>query len=198
MKKRGLNISKKKTKIMVFSKKATPPSCKIKLDTEELEQVFSFDYLGSLITCDGRCLRDIKRQIALAKKAFNSKMTILTNKKISLETKKRFLRTYVWSILLYGCESWTISKQAQNHLEAAEMWLYRRILRIPWIRKETNEEVLNKIQEEKRIMKVIRERQLRFVGHIKRERTVWKVYAWKAKSKERKVEADQGRVIWMG
>ena len=70
--KRGLNINKKKTKIMVFSKKETPPTCKIILE-EELELVSSFDYLGSLVTSDGKCLRDIKKRIALAKQAFNNK-----------------------------------------------------------------------------------------------------------------------------
>ena len=133
--KRGLNINKKKTKIMAFSKKETPPTYKIILE-EELEQVSSFDYLGSLVTSDKKCLRNIKKRIALAKQAFNNKKTILTNKKISIQIKKRFLKIYIWSTFLYGYELWTISKETQNHLEAAEIWFYQRLMCIPWRKRQ--------------------------------------------------------------
>ena len=148
--KRGLNMNKKKLKSWYSPKKKTPPTCKIILE-EELEQVSSVDHLDSLVTSDGKCLKDTKKRIALAKQAFNKK-TILTNKKISIETKKRFLKIYVWSTLLYGCESWTISKQARNHLEAVKMWFYRRLVRIPWTEKKMNEEVLSKILEKRMIV----------------------------------------------
>ena len=92
--KREVLTLKRKLKSWYFPKK--PPTFKIILE-EEIEQVSSLDYLGSLVTSDGKCLRDKKKRIALAKQTmmFNNKKTILTNKKISIETKKRFLNIYV-------------------------------------------------------------------------------------------------------
>ncbi|GFO25146.1 RNA-directed DNA polymerase from mobile element jockey [Plakobranchus ocellatus] len=69
--------------------------------------------------------------------------TMVTNKHISIETRKRALQCYIEPVLIYGCEAWTISKQIQNRLEANEMWFLRRMLRIPWTAKKTNERVLN-------------------------------------------------------
>ena len=182
MKREVSTLTKRKLKSWYFPKQKHQQTCKIILE-EELEQVSSFDYLGSLVTSDGKCLRDIKKRIALAKQAFNNKKTTLTNKKISIETKKRFLKIYVWSTLLYGC----ISKEAQNHLEAAEMWFYRRLIRIPWTQKKTNEEVLSKILEKRMIVNEIRKRQLRFVGHIKRENGL------ESMCLEGKIERSKGR-----
>ena len=85
--KRGLNINKKKTKIMVFSKQQTTPKCKIIMDGEELEHIEHFNYLGSELTTDGRSTKDIRKRIVLAKQAFNNMKSILTNKKITIKTK---------------------------------------------------------------------------------------------------------------
>ena len=86
----GLNSNKKKTKIQVISKKKVIPICNIVLDGQELEQVYQFDYLGSLITSDSSCEKEIKRRIAMSKNAFENHKCILTNKKIKLKTKKTF------------------------------------------------------------------------------------------------------------
>ena len=104
-KKRGLTINKKKTKIMVLSKKSDIPSSDIFLDGEKLEQTNQFDYLGSLITSDCRCDKEIRRRIVLAKKAFIEKKSILADKKLNIKLRTRLLKCYVWSVLLYGCES---------------------------------------------------------------------------------------------
>ena len=166
---RGLFINKKKTKIMTFSKSLTPPKCNINLDNEKIEQVNYFEYLGSLLTSNCRCDKDITRRIAIAKKAFLDKKQIVTNKTVSIVTKKKLIKAYVWSVLLYGCESWTISKTMANRLEAMEMWCYRRMMKISWMERKTNEEVLQLVKEKRSMMKNIRQRQLKFVGHIVRE-----------------------------
>ena len=107
---RGLNINRKKAKIMVFSKNKISTKCKITLDDEELQQVESFNYLGSVLTQDCRGTSDIKTRIALAKKSFTDMSSTFTNKHLENDTKKRLMKCYIWSVLTYGCESWTLSK----------------------------------------------------------------------------------------
>jgi len=167
--KRGLTINKKKTKVMVLSKRPNTPRCDIFLDGEKLEQTDQFDYLGSLITSDCRCDKEIKRRIVLAKKAFTEKKNILADKKLNLKLRIRLLKCYVWSTLLYGCESWTISSSCKRRLEAMEMWCYRRMARISWVKRISNERVLEMVDIERSLLVTIRKRQLRFVGHVERK-----------------------------
>ena len=147
-KKRGLTINKKKTKIMVLSKTSDIPSSDIFLDGEKLEQTNQFDYLGSLVTSDCRCDKEIRRRIVLAKKAFIEKKNILADKKLNIKLRTRLLKCYVWSVLLYGCESWTISSSCRKKLEAAEMWCYRRMMRMSWVKRVSNEQILEMVGTE--------------------------------------------------
>ena len=126
---RGLNINRKKTKLMVFSKNKISPKCKITLDDEELQQVESFNYLGSVLTQDCRCTSAMKTRIALAKKSFTDMSSTFTNKQLENDTKKRLMKCNIWSVLTYGCESWTLSKRDESRLEAMELWIYRRMKR---------------------------------------------------------------------
>ena len=185
--KRGLFINKKKTKVMVFSKNKVNPKCEIVLDGEVLQQSNSFEYLGSVLTSNGKCDAEIRRRIAISKKMFMDKKNILTNKTINVEQKKRLLRVFIWPVLLYGCEAWTISKKMQKQIEATELWFYRRMMRIPWMKLKTNEEVLEMVKETRTMMSTIRRRQVRFVGHISREKGLEKVCL------EGKLEGNKGR-----
>ncbi|GFN96228.1 endonuclease-reverse transcriptase [Plakobranchus ocellatus] len=87
---------------------------------------------------------------------------------ISIETRKRALQCYIEPVLMYGCEAWTISKQIQNKLEATEMWFLRRMLRIPWTAKKTNERVLNEANKRRSLVRTIRKHQATFLGHVMR------------------------------
>jgi len=84
---------------------------------------------------------------ALAKDAFNRIRTVLTNRKISISLKIRLLKAFVWFLLLYGCETWTLTAETKNNIQAAEMWFYRRMLRISYKKHITNTEVLNRVQQ---------------------------------------------------
>jgi len=86
-----------------------------------------------------------------------------------MSTKLRLLKCYVRSTLLYGCESWTVSQRMKSKLEATEMWFLRRMLRIAWTDKVSNEEVLQRANTSRNLLKVIVNRQIRFVGHIMRK-----------------------------
>ena len=146
--KRGLTINMKKTKIMVFSKKQYSPTCSVKLKNVVIEQVESSDCLGSLLTQDCKCVKEIRKRNALAKKSFMDKKSILTNKSLSIESRKRFVKCYVWSVLLYGCEAWTVGKATETTLMAMEMWCWRKMLRISWIKKLTNAKVLDRTEKD--------------------------------------------------
>ena len=114
-------------------------------------------------------MTEIKRRIALAKKSFMNKKSIITNKVMLIESKKRFIKCFVWSVLLYGCETWAISKTNEKILMAMEMRCWKRMLRISCTKKITSEKVLELASNKRSLMETIRKRQLSFVGHIIRE-----------------------------
>ena len=160
----GLSLNVKKTECMVVYKKKNNPECKLFSKGEQIRQVQKFKYLGYTLTSK------IKKRIAIAKASFQKMSTILKNRNISFSTKLRVLKTYVWSILLYGCETWTITAEIKKNLEAAEMWFYRRMLRISWKEKRTNESILEETNQERSLINTISERQLKFLGHICRHK----------------------------
>ena len=168
---KGLSINLKKTECMAISKD-NPPACLIRIGTHEIRQVESFIYLGTLINQDGRCDNEILRRIAMAKDAYSKMSKLFKNHEISLDTKKRLLKCYIRPILLYGSECWTISTKMRERLDAAEMWFYRRILRISYKQHVTNERVLERMSAERELVKTIRAQQMKFFGHIMRNKEV--------------------------
>ena len=138
----GLSLNVKKTYCMVISKRKETPRCHLKSTGVVIKQVEQFNYLGSMLTSDGRCETEIKRRIGIAKKSFKDLSNILANRKISFDTRKRILKSYVWSVLLYGCETWNISKNMEERLSSVEMWFYRRMLRVSWMDKLSNQTIL--------------------------------------------------------
>jgi len=91
--------------------------------------------------------------------------SIFTNRNVSIPTKLNALRAYIWSVLLYGCESWTLNKDTERRIEAAEMWFIRRIMRVSWTERKTNIEVMEEAGYKRSLMKTIRKRQMEFLGH---------------------------------
>ena len=168
----GLYLNVKKTECMVVSRKERNPTCNLVSKGERIKQVKTFKYLGYIITSDGRCSTEIKRRIAIAKDSFNKMSLIFKNHNISMTTKHRVLKAYVWSVILYGCESWTITEDIRKKLEAAEMWFLRRMLRISWKEKKTNEEVLEQAETKRLLIRTIRKRQMQFLGHLNRQKCI--------------------------
>ena len=126
-KRKGLEINKKKYFVMVMSKKTTAPVCYVTVKRERLEQLSCFN-LGSMVTSDGKSDTEIKRRIGIAKTVCKKMKRLLTSRNVDLGTRIRLLKCYVWSTLLYGCETWTVSKTMETRLQAAEMWFYRKML----------------------------------------------------------------------
>ena len=127
-----------------------------------------FKYLRSWITSGGRSDRDIGCRIGQAKQAFMDMRNLLCAKNIGLGVRKRLVKCYIWSVLLYGCESWTISKGMEQKLFAAEIWFRRRMMRISWTDKLKNEAVLEKVGVEGQLLNTIRRRHWNFVRHVLR------------------------------
>jgi hypothetical protein len=119
----GMEMNVEKTKVMRSSRQPSP--MKIMIDRKQLENVEYFNYLGSIITNDARCTREIKSRIAMAKAAFNKKKNLFTSK-LDLNLRKKLVKCYLWSIALYGAETWTLRKMDQKYLESFEMWCWRR------------------------------------------------------------------------
>ncbi|GFN85343.1 endonuclease-reverse transcriptase [Plakobranchus ocellatus] len=166
--KKGLELNSKKAEVMVISRKQESPKCDIFINEVKLKQSGKFKYLGTIISNDGKTNREISARAAQAKINFQKMKTILTNKHIFIESRKRALQCYIEPVLMYGCEAWTISKQIQNKLEATEMWFLRRMLRIPWTAKKTNERVLKEAKKRRLLVRTIRKRQATFLGHVMR------------------------------
>ena len=166
----GLSVNMKKTECMVISKKDSIPTCSITIGHDNIKQVTSFRYLGTLIKSDGKCDDEIKCRIGIAKDAYHKMESIFKNQNISLRTKLRLLNAYIFPLLLYGSECWTISIEMNKRLEAAEMWFYRRILRVSYADHITNEEVLDRLSITRQLINQIRKRQIEFFGHVIRNK----------------------------
>ena len=164
----GLNINTSKTTTMVISKNSDVPAINVTARGVPLKQVKSFSYLGSLMTSDARSDKEIKRRIALARQAFNSLRDLLRCD-ISKGLKKRLLKCYVWPVLLYGSESWTVSKEMIKRLESFEMWCYRRILKISYKDHVSNVKVLERMNTKREILHIFQTGKLKYAGHLIRE-----------------------------
>ena len=147
---------------------------KVTNNGEDIERVTEFCYLGSIITDDAKCHREIRRRIAMGKESFLRKNELMRGG-LSKELKKRIIKTMVWSIVLYGSETWTVRMEDIRKLEDFEMWLWRRMERISWTQHETNEEVLKIVGEERMIIKIIRKRQKSWIGHVLRENSLFRM-----------------------
>ena len=155
----------KKQKVMSISRQPSPVT--ITIDQKQLEIVKCFIYIGSMLIDDGRCTCEIKSRIAMAKTAFNKKKNLFSSK-LDLNLRKKLVKCYVWSMALYGAETWTLRTIDQKRLESFEMWCWRRMEKMSWTDHVRNEEVLLRVNEQKNILHEIRKRKTNWIGHILR------------------------------
>ena len=134
-----------------------PSPVTITIDQKQLENVKCFKYLGSMLTDDGRCTCEIKSRIAMAKAAFNKNKNLFISK-LDLNLRKKLVKCYVWSMALYGAETWTCWATDQKSLESFQMWCWRRMEKISWTYHVRNEEVLLRVNEQMNILHEIRKR----------------------------------------
>ena len=165
----GMEMNVMKTKTMVISRSKQAPKINISVEGEPIEQVEKMVYLGHIVTETGKSDTEIKRRIAKARSSFTSLYKVLTSREVSLDTRIRLLKCYIWSTLLYGCETWTLSITLEKRIEEFEMWTFRRILKIAWANHKTNDEVLNMAKCKGSLLNIIMKRKLQYFGHIIRK-----------------------------
>ena len=139
----GLKLNIQITKILEPS-----PITPRQTDGETMETVTDFLFLGSKISADGDCSHEIKRCLLLERKAMTNLDGVFKSRDISLPTKVCLVKAMVFSIVIYGCQSWTIKKAQNWRIDAFELWCWRRFLRVPWTTRKSNQSILKEINPE--------------------------------------------------
>ena len=136
----GLKLNIQKTKIM-----ASNPVTSWQIDGEIMEKVRDFILGGSKITADGDCNHEIKRCLLLGRKVMTNLDSILKSRDITLPMKAHLVKAVVFPVVMYGCERWTIKKAEHRRTDAFELWCWRRLLRVPWTARRSNQSILKEI-----------------------------------------------------
>ena len=136
----GLKLSIQKMKIM-----ASNPTTSWQIDGETVETVADFTFGGSKITADGDCSNEIKRCLLLGRKVMADRDSILKSRDITWSAKVHLVKAMVFPVVMYGCESWTIKKAEHWRIDAFELWCWRRLLRVPWTARRSNQSILKEI-----------------------------------------------------
>ena len=110
-----------------------------------MEPVSDFIFLGSKITADGDCSHEIKRHLLLGRKVMTNLDSVLKSRDITLSTKVHLVKAMVFPVVMYGCESWSIKKAEHRRTDAFELWCWRRLLRVPWTVRRSNQSILKEI-----------------------------------------------------
>ena len=127
---------------------ASGPIIPWQIDGETMETMTDYIFLGSKITADGDCSHEIKRCLFLGRKAMTNLDSILKRRGITLLTKVRLVKAMVFPVVMYGCESWTVKKAECQRIDAFELWCWRRLLRVPWTARRSNQSILKEISPE--------------------------------------------------
>ena len=130
-----------------------------------METVTDFILLGSKITADGDCSHEIKRCLLLGRKAVTNLESILKSRDITLPAKVYLVKAMVFPVVMYGCESWTIKKAEHQRMDALELWCWRRLLRVPWTARRSNQSILKEISPEHSLEGLMLKLKLQYFGH---------------------------------
>ena len=136
------------------------------IDGETVETVSDFIFWGSKITADGDCSHEIKRCLLLGRKVITNLDSILKSRDITLPTKVRLVKTTVFPVVTYGCESWTVKKAERRRIDAFELWCWRRFLRVPWTARRSNQSILRVISPECSLEGLMLKLKLQYFGHL--------------------------------
>ena len=139
-----------------------------------METVRDFIFLGSKITADGDCSHEMKRCLLLGRKAMTNLDSILKSRDIILPTKFCLVKAMVFPVVLYGCESWTINKAEHWRIDALELWCWRRLLRVLWTARRSNQSILKEISPEYSLVGFMLKLKLQYFGHLMGRADSWK------------------------
>src|SRR5574341_908649 len=157
----GLKLNIQKMKIM-----ASGPITSWEIDRETVETVSDFLFLGSKITTDGDCSHEIKRRLLLGRKVMTNLDSIFKSRDITLPTKFRLVKAMVFPGVMYGCESWTVKKAERQSIDAFELWCWRRLLRVRWTARRSNQSILKEISPGISLEGMMLKLKLQYSGHL--------------------------------
>ena len=157
----GLKLNIQKTKIM-----ASSPITSCETDGETVETVSDFIFGSSKITADGDCSHEIKRCILLGRKVMTNLDSMLKSRDITLPTKVCLVKAMVFPVVMYGCESWTVKKAERQRTDAFELWCWRRLLRVPWTARRSNQSILKEIGPGISLEGLTLKLKLQYFGHL--------------------------------
>ena len=157
----GLKLNIQKTKIM-----ASGPITSWEIDGETGETVTDFILGGLKITADGDCSHEIKRRYLLGRKVMTKLNSMLKSRDITLPTKVRLVKNVVFPLVMHGCESWIIKKAWHRRIDAFELWCWRRLLRVPWSARRSNQSILKQISPGCSLEELILKLKLQYFGHL--------------------------------
>jgi len=170
----GLKPNIQKMKIM-----ASGPITSWQIDGETMETMRDFILGGSKITADGDCSHEIKKHLLLGRKVMTNLNSILKSRDITLLTKVHLVKAMVFPVVMYGCESWTIKKAERRRIDAFEVWCWRRLLRVPWTARRSNQSILNEISREYSLEGLMLRLKLQHFGHLmRRYNSMEKTWGW--------------------
>ena len=136
------------------------------IDGETVETVSDFIFLGSKITADGDCSHEIKRCLLLERKVMTNLDSIFKSRDITLPTKGCLVRAMVFPVVMYGCESWTIKKAERRRIDAFELRCWRKLLRVPWTARRSNQSILKEISPGCSLERLMLKLKLQYFGHF--------------------------------
>ena len=164
-----LKLNTQKTKIM-----ASGPITSWEIDEETVETVADFIFGGSKITEDGNSSHEIKRRLLLGRKVMINLDSTFKSRDITLPTKVRLIKAMIFPVVMYGCESWTVKKTERQRIDAFELWCWRRLLRVPWTARRSNQSILKEISPGISLEGMMLKLKLQYFGHLMEELTHWK------------------------
>ena len=156
-----LKLNIQKTKIM-----ASGPITSWETDGKTVETVSDFIFGGSKITADGDCSHEIKRHLLLGRKAMTNLDSILKIRAITLPTKVCLVKAMVFPVVMYGCDRWTVKKAEQRRIDAFELWCWRRLFRVPWTARRSNQSILKEISPGCSLEGLMLTLKLQYFGHL--------------------------------
>ena len=156
----GLKLNIQKTKIM-----PSGPITSWEIDGETVETVSDFIFWGSKITPDGDFSHEIKRRLLLGRKVMTNVDSIFKSREVTLPIKIRLIKAMFFPVVMYGCESWTVKKAEHRRIDAFELWCWRRLLRVPWTARRSNQSILKEISPEYSLEGLMLKLKLQYIGH---------------------------------
>ncbi|XDA85923.1 hypothetical protein R6Z07F_015680 [Ovis aries] len=145
---------------------ASGPITSWQIDGETVKTVTDFILRGSKITADGDCSHEIKRHLLLGRKVMTNLDSILESRDITLPTKVRLVKSMVFPVVMYGCERWTVKKAEHQRIDAFELWCWRRLLRVPWTVRRSNQSILKEISPGCSLEGMMLKLKLQYFGHL--------------------------------